>query len=228
MLLKDYLFLLLLCLCAIGCDTGTPVYKSYEFPAEFVRVTPASGEIPVNGTITVIFDNPPADVKVSTGPDTVSGESLSIVSSIRVAGKSVTIWGPFIPGPLVVTITWADGTQHLSYKVTSLDCCGLSDTFVIGGTVKHGDKDVDPEVINAEGKIEIEFNENVWGHVRFQTEAGKDVGWIGFILGNKAILEFVKGNELKNETTYVIRWKVRNAAGSATDASITFVTRDKE
>ena len=225
MVWKGYLFLLLLCLCAIGCDLGTPVYEDYEFPAEFVRVTPASGEIPVNGIITVIFDNPPADLKVIFDNPPAD---LNVNTDFVSAGKTVTIWGPFIPGHLVLTVIWAEGTQELTYTVTPLDRCGLSDTFVIGGTVKHGDKDVDPEVINAEGKIEIEFNENVWGHVRFQTEAGKDVGWIGFIFTNKAILEFVKGNELKNETTYVIRWKVRNAAGSATDASITFVTRGKE
>ena len=106
MVLKGYLFLLLLCLCAIGCDTGTPPYKSYEFPAEFVRVTPASGEIPVNATITVTFDNPPVDVTVSTG-------------TVRVAGKTATITGPFTPGHLALTITWADGTRQLSYRVTS-------------------------------------------------------------------------------------------------------------
>ena len=66
------------------------------------------------------------------------------------------------------------------------------------------------------------------GYITLETEAGKDVGWIGKVVGNKAILELVKGRELKSETTYVIRGKVSDAAGNATDVSVTFVTKSKE
>ena len=66
------------------------------------------------------------------------------------------------------------------------------------------------------------------GYIALETEDGEDVGWIGKVVGNKAILELVKGRELNNETTYVIVGKVADAAGNSTDVSITFVTRGKE
>ena len=77
-------------------------------PVNFVSATPPGGEIAANGTITVTFDNPPANVTVSAG-------------TVTVAGKTATIAGPFTPGPLALTITWADGTQALNYTVTSPD-----------------------------------------------------------------------------------------------------------
>ena len=161
MVLKGYLFLLLLCLCAIGCgrDDGIPIYDDFE--ANFVSATPPGGEIPVNATITVTFDDLPFDVKVSAG-------------AVTVAGKTATITGPFTPGPLVLALTWHAGAKTLAYRVTPHD--GIR---ITGGTVKDGDKDVDAEVINTDGIIIIEFGEDVTGLVALQTERGEDVGWIG-------------------------------------------------
>ena len=75
----------------------------------FLSADPATNsQLDVNDTITVTFDNTPEDVAVSTG--------VAIVD-----GKTVTITGPFIAGPLALTITWADGTQAqtLTYTVKS-------------------------------------------------------------------------------------------------------------
>ena len=66
------------------------------------------------------------------------------------------------------------------------------------------------------------------GNIALQTEGGDDVGWLGKVEGNKGTLELVKGRELENETTYVIRGKVSDAAGNSTDVSVTFVTKGKE
>ncbi len=96
---------------------------------------------------------------------------------------------------------------------------------VTGGTVKDGDGDVDPAVINADGKIEVVFSEEVSGNITLQTEFGDDVGWIGNVEGNKATLEVVARKEIDNETTYVIKGEVFDAAGNSTDISITFVTK---
>ena len=74
----------------------------------------------------------------------------------------------------------------------------------------------------------IEFAEDMTGNIALQTEDGVDVGWIGKVVGNKAILELVKGREIVSETTYVIAGKVSDAAGNSTDVSVTFVTRTKE
>ena len=96
-----------------------------------------------------------------------------------------------------------------------------------GGTVKDGDKDVDPEAINSDGIIEITFSEDMTGNIALQTEGGDDVGWIGKVEGTKGILELVKGRELVNETTYVIAGRVSDAAGNVTEVKITFVTKGK-
>ncbi|MYB96714.1 hypothetical protein F4167_10060 [Candidatus Poribacteria bacterium] len=99
---------------------------------------------------------------------------------------------------------------------------------ITGGTVFDGEEDVDPEVINGGGVIEITFSEEVSGNIALQTEGGDDVGWIGKVEGTKGTLELVKGKEIGNETTYVIKGRVADAAGNKTDVSITFTTKGKE
>ena len=75
----------------------------------YAMVSPPSGStIAANGIITLTFSDAPADITVSAG-------------TVTVAGKSATITGPFTPGPLALTITWADGTQALNYTVTAPD-----------------------------------------------------------------------------------------------------------
>ena len=91
----------------IGCG-GDDENEEEAPPANFVSAAPPGGEIAANGSITVTFDNAPADVTVSAG-------------TVTVAGKTATIAGPFTPGPLALTITWADGTQALNYTVTAPD-----------------------------------------------------------------------------------------------------------
>ena len=195
----------------VGCG-GDSETEEETAPAAFVSANPPGGEIAANGTITVTFDNAPADVTVSAG-------------TVTVAGKSATITGPFPPGALALTITWADGNQALNYTVTAPD---NDPPTVTGGTVSDGDKDIDPEAINSDAKIEITFSEDVTGNIALQTEGGDDVGWLGSVDGNTGTLELVKGKEIGNETTYVIAGKVSDAAGNATDVSVTFVTKGKE
>ena len=196
----------------VGCGGGDDETEEEAAPANFVSASPAGGEIAANGSITVTFDNAPGDVTVTAG-------------SVTVAGKTATITGPFTPGNLTLTVSWADGTQNLTYTVTAPDTDAPT---VTGGTVKDGDKDVDPEGINSDAMIEITFSEDVSGNVALQTEGGDDVGWLGKVEGNKATLELVKGKEIGNETTYVIAGSVKDAAGNETKVSVTFVTKGKE
>ena len=191
---------------------GTPATKKSTPPATFITASPPTGLIPVNSSITVVFDNKPTDVTVSAG-------------TVRVAGKIAMITGPFPLGPLALTVTWADGALTFNYTVTAPD---TDPPTVTGGTVSDGDKDVDPEPINSDAKIELEFSENVAGNVALQTEGGDNVGWLGKVEGNKATLELVKGKHIGNETTYVIVGKVSDAAGNSTDIRITFVTTHAE
>ncbi len=77
-------------------------------PVVFVSAAPEIGsELDTNGTITLTFNKPPEGVTVSTG--------VAITQ-----GNTVTITGPFTPGDLALTITWADGTETLSYAIRPL------------------------------------------------------------------------------------------------------------
>ena len=79
--------------------------KTVRPPVAFVSVAPESdAKITTNDTITLTFDHPPEDVTVSDGVATVSDDT-------------VTITGPFTPGTLELTITWADGSETLNYTV---------------------------------------------------------------------------------------------------------------
>ena len=181
-------------------------------PAAFVSANPAArSHIDVDDTITLTFDNPPEDVTVNAG-------------TARIIGKRVRLTGPFDPGALRLTVTWADGSQTLRYTVRVPD---TEAPKIISGSVNNGDKDVDPEALHFGGPIEIEFSEAVTGNIALQTVAGADVGWRGKVTGKKGTLEFVRGKELGNEITYVIAGKVSDAAGNSTDINIRFTTSPK-
>ncbi len=181
-------------------------------PAAFVSANPAANsKLAVDDTITLTFDNPPEDVTVSTGVATVTD-------------KTVSIMGPFDPGALALTITWADGSETLNYTVRVPD---TEAPKITSGSVNDGDKDVDPESLNLPGRIEIAFSEEVTGNIALQTVAGADVGWHGKVEGKKGTLELVRGKELDNEITYVIAGKVKDAAGNSTDINIRFTTAPK-
>ena len=181
-------------------------------PVAFVRANPAGGaKLDVDDTITLTFDNRPRDVKVSTG-------------TARTTGKTVKISGPFDPGPLALTVTWADGSQTLNYTVNTPD---TESPQITGGTVTDGKKDVKPEQVNSSRRIEVTFSEPVTGDIALQTAAGADVGWLGKVEGNKATLTLVAGKEIDNGTTYVIKGKVSDAAGNSSDINIRFTTASK-
>ena len=79
--------------------------KTVPPPVAFVSANPATdSQLAVDDTITLTFDNTPEDVTVSRGTATI-------------AGKTVTVTGPFDPGPLALTIAWADGSQTLTYTI---------------------------------------------------------------------------------------------------------------
>ena len=92
----------------VGCGGDENPVAAEPVPVNFVRATPAGGEIATNVTIMVTFDNTPSDVIASTG-------------TIKITGKTAAITGPFTLGKLTLTITWADGTKVLNYKVNQPD-----------------------------------------------------------------------------------------------------------
>ena len=162
-------------------------------PVTFVGANPAiDSQLEVDGTITLTFDNTPEDLTVNTG-------------DVTTVETTVTITGPFDPGPLALTVTWSDGTQTLNYTVRAPD---TEAPQVISGTLSDGDTDVDPAAINSSGQIVVEFNEAVSGSIALQTESGVDAGWRGKVEGNTATLQLIRGKEIGNGTTYVIAGKL--------------------
>ena len=102
-----------------GCDPDEE--EAEVIPGvSFVSANPSPGDIGPNNTITVTFDNIPTDVKVTAG-------TVQIGKTI-IAGKTLTINGPFEPGALSLTITWTDGTQTLNYTVASPQLDTFPDT----------------------------------------------------------------------------------------------------
>ena len=181
-------------------------------PVAFTKANPTAGTtLDGDETIRVTFDRKPEDITVSHG----DAETI---------GRFVDITGPFEPGPLVLHITWSDGSQTLTYVIRTPD---TDAPRITGGTVSDGDKDVDPDAINSTARIEIDFNEEVTGNIALR-RAGGNVGWIGKVDGKKGTLELVKGKELDNGTTYVIAVKVSDAAGNETDRDITFTTTESK
>lgn len=78
-----------------------------EMPVNLLSVEPPNGsDVQLLGSITLTFDGVPTDVTSTMGTVTVSGKTVVI------GGFSVSP-----PGLVAVdlTVTWADGSQKLSY-----------------------------------------------------------------------------------------------------------------
>ena len=74
-------------------------------PVSFVSVSPRIGAtIDTDTPLTLQFDGVPKDMSVNKG-------------TLNSTGKTVTLPGPFAPGKLSLKVTWADGSQTLTYTV---------------------------------------------------------------------------------------------------------------
>ena len=192
-----------------GCGADDDAEEPEDALVNLVSVYPPTGStIAVDAVITIVFDNVPADVIATSGIATV-------------AGRTLTITGPFIPGTFKLTITWADGTQTLTYTAPIPD---TEPPKIIGGTITDKDfvKFDRLVAINHDGKIEVEFNEEITGHIEIKDKSGAKIIWLDKFNGTKGILEVVKGYELLKGRSYVIVGKVVDAAGNSTEFKITF------
>ena len=186
--------------------------------ASFVSSVPASGgEIAENGSLVLTFDAAPVNV-------TVNGVAAVI------AGKTATFGGPFAASNAVA---WDNGpggsagSTTIALTVKAAD--NTAPTVAGGGTVSDGDKDVDPGPINTDAKIEIKFSEPITKQsLKLTLEDGTSLNWLAKIDGDTVVLDLTKGNDLGNETTYIVQGSVEDAAGNKTDVKITFVTKGKE
>lgn len=232
-----YLLKLLLCVgpfigCGSDIDEEPPASPA---PAVLENVIPKSGStIAINGSIALTFNKRPENFTIDSANAYGFANEIKRKPSYGVSGfphayRSVMILGPFTIPVTQIKVSWGGTLPQqsvtLTYTVTIPDCCV---NRITGGTLKDGDKDVDPETINRDGEIVITFSEEVTGNIALQTGAGEDVGWLGKVEGHIGTLELVKGGEIRNEMTYVIVGKVFDAAGDVLRIRITFVTRGKE
>lgn len=230
-----YLLKILLCVGPfIGCGTDIDEEPTASAPAVLETIIPANGStIAVNGSIALTFDKKPENFTIDLALESNFGSEVKeirglVLGASHHSDKTVIISGPF-PMPVTqIKASWGatppQQSTTLTYTVVFPTCCGL---LVTGGSIKDGDKNVNPEAINSEGKIEITLSEDVTGNIALQTEAGEDVGWLGKVNGSMAVLELVKGRDLEHETTYIIVGNVFDTAGDELWIKITFVTRSK-
>jgi hypothetical protein len=200
---------------AIGCGGDDPDPDPED--AAFESADPASeSELPANQSIKVTFDNNPGDVTVSAG-------------TASATGKSRTITPPadgFTVGALSLEVTWTngDGSQTLDYTVVAADETAPT---VTGSTPANNAKDLDPGTVFEDG-IEITFSETVVSGTLKLMDGDTDVGWTAAYDGDMATLIGNAGQDLSNETEYMVTGTVQDAAGNDGDVSITFNTKAKE
>ncbi len=95
----------MLALTVTWADGSETLNYTVRQPADFLSAEPvADSEITTNDSITLTFDHPPEDVTVSEGEATLTDNTVAIT-------------GPFTPGTLALTVTWADGSETLNYTI---------------------------------------------------------------------------------------------------------------
>ncbi len=182
--------------------------------AAFVSASPADGDLPANGSISVTFDNNPGDVTV-TGDGTVS-----------TSGKTRTINPPaadYPTGALTITITWTNGngSQYLTYNVVTADKTAPEVT-------ESSPEDREEGISTDLEEVSVTFNEPVTGSLMLLDDGDDDLMWTQEIDGNTITLTIIAGAALGNESEYTIAGTVSDGAGNETDVELTFVTKAKE
>ena len=102
----------------------------------------------------------------------------------------------------------------------------LTPPVILSGTVRHGEVNVNPGLINAAG-FQFHFNESVTGVIKLTVEAGGTLNWLSNVAGRTATLIVFAGQELIGGETYIIEIAVADATGNLTRRILQFVTGPK-
>ncbi len=208
----------LLAVYVVGCggeeDPETP-------DAAFDSAIPADGELAANGSITVTFDEDPGKVTASVGDVTGKGKTRKITAPAD----------DFPTGALALNLTWENGGDDghtLNYTVVAADETAPT---VTGSSPENGAKDVDAGL----EMIEITFSEDVTGTLKLMDGDREDdvVEWDLSIKGKKATFTVKAGQELGNETEYMVTGTVMDGSNNKLEGTvdkplISFVTKAKE
>ena len=186
--------------------------------ATMVTVDPAAGAtVPSNQQFSLVFDQGVTAATVNGAAATGSGLNWS--ASPALAQGSAT---------LNVGWTNRDGTTgSQAVGPYTIDDPDVDAPMIVSGTVADDDQNVDPAPINEDG-FQFDFDEAITGTIKLTDDAGADLNWTPNVSGQTAILAVVAGQELANETTYMVEIDVQDGAGNATTTTITFVTKPKE
>ncbi len=194
-------------------DAGPP-------DATTVTVDPAPGgaEIPSNTQFTLTFDQGVTAATVNGAAATGAGINWTASPALQQGpGQSLNIEWTNRGG--------STGSQAVGpYTVKDPDTTPPAFT---AQTVNDGDADVDPAPIN-QGGLRFDFDEPISGTVKLTDEAGADLNWQASVAGQTATLTAIAGQELANETTYIVEIAVKDGSGNENAAKITFVTKPKE
>ena len=183
--------------------------ETVRLPVAFVSVNPVpESQLEIDGTIVLTFDGMPEDVAVNMGV-------------AKVVDNSVTLSGPFSPGPLVLIVTWADGTQTLPYTVREPDTEPPEITDI---TAIDGDGNIELKPTPNTEQFEITFNETVIGQIILRTAAGTNVGWSSTVEGNKGRVERGYAKALNSGFAYLMDGNVIDTAGNEISFTIEFTT----
>lgn len=181
--------------------------------------------------VTVKFYEPVQSISVSGKLD---GQAIECTAELERGGRRANISPAFdvVSGQAVLelAISWTqEGEVETATVAYTLEVPDTVPPEISNGTVRDGDKDVDPDPLNTDG-IVIRFSEPVnAGKVVLRTESGDDLGWIPVWADDRVTLEPLAGSELGGETTYIIDITgVKDEAGNSLgDTEITFTTEPK-
>lgn len=190
-----------------------------------------------------IQSRPKIEVMVSPGPErhipnneaftlTFNEEVMSVVVNGTPASGSGLSWKwhdpyPLPFGPLLLKIRWTNRDD--SNGITVVGGYTVADVHwlppeIVGATIIDGAVDVNPAPINA-GGFRFDFDVPVTGTLKLTDEAGVDLNWIETVADTTATLTAIAGQELVNDTTYMIEIDVQGAAGDRLQETITFRTK---
>ena len=210
---------------------GTPLML-YAAPRDYKRTSPpVSPRIP-RAAVNSVDPRNYSTIEINTPIQLTFSREVESVAGATGLGRLWTI----IATRGELQITWknrdgsAGGPHSLYYTLKQPEPPppppDKTPPRITGGSMRHGDKNIDPGPLNAD-KIQFMFDEEVRGIIELRLEDNTLLGWQGFVAGKEAVLTPVRNQELKHATTYIVIILVADRAGNKVEYMIEFTTRIK-